>query len=830
MGCVFFALIASATALGNFTDSPQNLTSFFRKSRAVDAFGNDLQPGIPRTEQMTWLEAVENSASPLHANSAIPIIPFGVRKLLMYGIYGGRIYLTSDGENWSTLSSASLPFLVNCWLLANGNILGATVNGQSCVIKISTDNGSTWQDTKLGTQSPFKLGVAANGITAYLQDSSIAESKSGTLMMGEYHLTPGTTGYACRLFRSTDHGISWSNVYSFPIPIPDPTVNSHWHTLAKQEALGVWIGISGDGPNRRIFASTDDGLTWKPTTAFDFGLFQPVGLLDYGDSNKLLFGSDDCRMIGTLQVSRQGNTVAITQGWDGDSWNHPYYWPLYRDSQGMLYGIGSNYMDSDGKRQTPIVASSGAMNASGSMDWTAIGKFADGSTYSKRIAGSLNGRIHAKGILPGSINAHVSFPQVSAQTFEGIRVDPDGVNLLNTDDSSDFESGVQGLTVANGAVTINKAKEVKAWHGSYYAKITGLSSSWKVEQLVGLIRSSSIQSVPGATYYAKFHVRSPYPGTMCACQLYSNATQSAVGTRVQLGCDTTWREVDMPGYQASQNDTDGLSIQFSFYNYRSPGQIEYDLDGLQMSLTPGTWCPAGFISGHSHDLITDTFDSPATWTHRFLFLPQVISTQIVGTYPLVVHKATNINPVLVSMASPHGWTDGQLITFTKAAGNTSFNGSYFVKISGNSATTAQLYKDSALSSGVGGNGTYVNDSGKTSATSTYFISTYYLDDRNYVEIFFNTLDQTINMRRTVAGVAQPPVKSSPTYFCKNMQLECTVTSTSTTLSLSIRCGDDLIRVADLPFPALNSAKLRWQTGGQSFGLQLPMKIGYRQVR
>ncbi len=70
-----------------------------------------------------------------------------------------------------------------------------------------------------------------------------------------------------------------------------------------------------------------------------------------------------------------------------------------------------------------------------------------------------------------------------------------------------------------------------------------------------------------------------------------------------------------------------------------------------------------------------------------------------------INNATNANPIVITTAATHGLRNGQPVTIKGVLGNTNANGKYFAKVL--TATTYQLFTDSAMTIGRAGNAAYV---------------------------------------------------------------------------------------------------------------------------
>src|SRR4051812_45309151 len=130
----------------------------------------------------------------------------------------------------------------------------------------STDQGATWAATQL----PFKLGgnMPGRGMGERL---AVDPHRNSVLYLG----APSGKG----LWRSTDSGVSWSQVTSFPNVgnyVQDPTDTSGyasdnqgiaWVTFDESTATGtdatrtVYVGVADK--DNAVYRSTDAGVTWS---------------------------------------------------------------------------------------------------------------------------------------------------------------------------------------------------------------------------------------------------------------------------------------------------------------------------------------------------------------------------------------------------------------------------------------------------------------------------------------------------------------------------------------------------------------------------------------
>lgn len=182
----------------------------------------------------------------------------------------GVISLATDPSNPNNLYVAAGTY-TNDWTSQNGAILR------------STNRGATWQRTML----PFKLGGNMPGRGAG-ERLAVDPNRNSTLYLG----APSGNG----LWRSTDSGVTWAKVTSFPNPgsyVQDPadpngylTDNQgvYWVTFDKRTGTAgnttqtIYVGVADVGTS--IYRSTDGGATWSAVANQPTGFLPHKGVLD----------------------------------------------------------------------------------------------------------------------------------------------------------------------------------------------------------------------------------------------------------------------------------------------------------------------------------------------------------------------------------------------------------------------------------------------------------------------------------------------------------------------------------------------------------------------
>jgi hypothetical protein len=181
----------------------------------------------------------------------------------------GIISLATDPVNPNNLYLAAGTYTID-WTSQNGAILK------------STDKGVTWTASFL----PFKLGgnMPGRGCGERLV---IDPNKNSILYLG------ASSGNG--LWKSTDSGVTWSKVNSFPNPGPyveDPTFpytsdsqGLYWIVFDKRTGTAgnatqtIYVGVA-DKTGPSVYRSVDAGATWSAVSGQPIGFLPHKGVLD----------------------------------------------------------------------------------------------------------------------------------------------------------------------------------------------------------------------------------------------------------------------------------------------------------------------------------------------------------------------------------------------------------------------------------------------------------------------------------------------------------------------------------------------------------------------
>lgn len=143
--------------------------------------------------------------------------------------------------------------------------------GNGAILR-STDRGRTFKRTDL----PFKLGGNEDGRGAG-ERLVIDPANNGTLLLGTRN-----NG----LWRSTDHGVTWSQVSSFPVKDGASSgAGISFVTYAPAGSKTIYVGVADK--STPLYRSTDGGSTWQAVSGQPTGQLPQHGVLS-GDGSLYL--------------------------------------------------------------------------------------------------------------------------------------------------------------------------------------------------------------------------------------------------------------------------------------------------------------------------------------------------------------------------------------------------------------------------------------------------------------------------------------------------------------------------------------------------------------
>jgi hypothetical protein len=270
--------------------------------------------------------------------------------------------------------------------------------------------------------------------------SNYHKADNGTIVFGEYILTGGATS----LYRSVDHGATWTIVHT-QVAGPNVEKTKHNHSVCKHGVTGRWLAAFGDGIDGScVIYSDDDAITWttaglpnylpgqKPAIGAAKGEanYQPVEMFDYGHATKILTGSDSQDLLSTLDVIT-GNVETL---YDGGERTVPYIFSI--GYFGGVYFAGS-FQSSNG---TPATRCTAILVSSDAINWLPYHAYNDGNGGVVKFLGLENGKLQMV-ILSSDLTANyrdsISIPSIVL--YNALCIDPPVTNLISTPAKSGFE-------------------------------------------------------------------------------------------------------------------------------------------------------------------------------------------------------------------------------------------------------------------------------------------------------------------------------------------------------------------------------------------------------
>jgi xyloglucan-specific exo-beta-1,4-glucanase len=193
----------------------------------------------------------------------------------------GIVSLAADPQDANRVYLAAGTYTIS-WTTQNGAILR------------SSDRGATWERTML----PFKLGGNMPGRGAG-ERLAVDPNNGNVLYLG----APSGNG----LWRSTDRGVSWTKVTSFPAPgtytegsdeYLGDMQGVYWVTFDPRTGTPgsntqtIYVGVA-ETLSASVYRSTDGGATWAPVPGQPIGYLPHKGVLDTVNNYLFIATSDN---------------------------------------------------------------------------------------------------------------------------------------------------------------------------------------------------------------------------------------------------------------------------------------------------------------------------------------------------------------------------------------------------------------------------------------------------------------------------------------------------------------------------------------------------------
>jgi hypothetical protein len=530
----------------------------------------------------------------------------------------GHVYgYTGDGVLPRLTSVA--PGVMNVLATNTGTLVGfcPSIRG----FKRSTDGGRTWSVSAM-------IGGDANGFTS--NTSTLPYScieAAGCLWAGEYSLTAPYPAMIGRyVWRSRDDGITWQPVLDGAVVQPDPALQwSHIHGIAFHGETGRLVVAAGDGVQRAQVWYTGNPSAVTPTwvkmrPGWGEERAQPMAMLDFGDPTRLLFGDDENRGLGYLDVvtGTVTNAMPVTDG----RFPHNLYWDVVRVDD-VYYALSAD-SSSAGRMQAVLASADG-------IDWVVYCRLPADYNVVRWFGGRIGGRLHLYCSAPDSSYQWLSLPPARLENREAVLLEP-GVTNLIAGSAGHFDDDSHGWTCAGHVVSRDLTDGCGPGRATACLKVTASSSPTPGTTAMTVL-SPLIGGLTDVTQYGgSVWMRTTAGSMLVIMQMKDEA--GSTGPQCQYFVDTTWREYRTlplpPGTQGSGR------VRIQMTAYPTPGATELRIDNAQLAALPIT--QVQYVPPRSDDSWEYAKSVGDGWTNTFTIAPEVLAWQLQPGGRLLVRR------------------------------------------------------------------------------------------------------------------------------------------------------------------------------------------------
>jgi|GEM_PF-4023492 len=582
-------------------DSPVDLLEDANFSRDSIAFldGNEYAPG---TQRFTTLavsnvsDCIIHGAENVLGRSPVILAPKCSAGGYIYAAsvydynnvsYYYNIYRSADGNNWERTTS----LLVDVYQIfgtQSGAILVAKADSSNMNIYRSTVGG---QDLKEYNLPPPVLVLPAEASVATW---NFHQSQNGTICLSEYGRP--TTFKKSRIYRSTDDGSSFTQVYD------EPDLVYHSHRIMKHEATGRWVNVYGDGAYNKVVMSDDDGLTWSTLDPQYDNHFQPTELYDYGDSTNLLYGSDSSDFIGTFDVITRKITPIYN---DGDRYN-PYVFAIFYYNGVYYAGTFNGSSTLANNSRSAILASSDLVH------WSVYHQFRNGEAGINKFLGVWGGRIHGIVTLGNKCTSrHFSFTPATVSSVQAMCLDPATENMLNTPQDSSVEYDISHWYAYAGGVLTRITTD--SLHGEACLRVVGNSG---IETVYTLSKPVNV----GSSYSGRIWLKANGMNVVGYAYWYISGTSRYGPNNYFCLSQNNWTEIVLPPVAINAGEN-AITILVSPRSSNWPGPYNFLVDAAQYEAgPPSRWQVGG--TPRANETLSKSVSVKECWTNLLTWAPE----------------------------------------------------------------------------------------------------------------------------------------------------------------------------------------------------------------
>lgn len=544
-----------------------------------------------------WIHGVEN----VDGGDNVILSPKGIAGNYIYAtnIDKDNIYRSLDGTNWEQITDGLTDIHMIYGTQTGAILIAKAVCGQMNIFR-STVGGGDLTDSTLPAPSII-LPKSADGLhLVSVALWSFHQGQNGTICLNEYGNSgwPGPEFERDRIYRSTDDGITFVQVYE------EPDVVRHSHIIMKHEATGRWVNVFGDGSwVNKVVKSDDDGVNWSTLDPQLDSHFQPVDFYDYGHPTKLLYGSDGVAFIGTFDVM----TAEVTPLYaDGDRVVWPYVFSIFYH-EGVFYaGTYSEHSESEDRRMAILVSSD--LN-----HWAVYHQFRNGEKTVNRFLGVYGNKIH--GIVTmedGATWRHFSFTPTTVEVVNGLCLDPATTNLLDTAQYSSVETDTSFWSCGTATGT---RMTTDSLHGSACFCVTGDCPTVTVYPRCRPV-------VPGKTYSGRIWLKGNAHNQMGRLNWFIYGSSRRGSDHYYHLSQEEWTEIVLEPVTIDSNETHMvIHVRPRSGNPEFLGPYSFMVDAAQYEESPPSRWQVGGIP-RADETLSKTTETPEEWTEEILWAPE----------------------------------------------------------------------------------------------------------------------------------------------------------------------------------------------------------------